>query len=51
MSTQKLVYSVQTQSFEPSSTEKMGHEYGQIIVKDLLKNDILSNSNGENPKN
>ena len=51
MSTQKLVYSVQTQSFEPSSTEKMGHEYGQIIVKDLLKNDILSNSNGEYPKN
>ena len=43
MSTQKLVYSVQTQSFDPSSTEKMGHEYGQIIVKDLIKNDILSN--------
>ena len=43
MSTQKLVYSVQTESFDPSSTEKMGHEYGQIIIKDLIRNEVLSN--------
>lgn len=49
MSTQKLVYSVQTESFDPSSTEKMGHEYGQIIIKDLIRNEVLSNSNGSNP--
>jgi hypothetical protein len=51
MSTQKLVYSVQTESFDPSSTEKMGHEYGQIIIKDLIRNEVLSNSNGSNLKN
>jgi len=43
METQKLVYSVQTQSFEPINSEKMGHEYGQIIVKNMIKNSILSN--------
>lgn len=43
MGTQKLVYSVQTQSFEPVNSEKMGHEYGQLIVKNMIKNSILRN--------
>ena len=51
MSNQKLVYSIQTESFDPSSTEKMGHEYGQIIVKDLIRNNILSNTNVEHSNN
>ena len=46
METQKLVYSVQTQSFDPSNSESMGHEYGQIIVKDMTRNNILNNNNG-----
>ena len=46
METQKLVYSVQTQSFDPSNSESMGHEYGQIIVKDMIRNNILNNNNG-----
>ena len=46
METQKLVYSVQTQSFDPSNSESMGHEYGQIIVKDMIRNNILNNKNG-----
>lgn len=41
MSTQKLVYSVQTESFDPASSELLGHEYGQLIVKDMLKNNVL----------
>jgi predicted helicase len=41
MSTQKLVYSVQTQSFDPANSESMGHEYGQMIVKNMLKQKIL----------
>lgn len=41
MSTQKLVYSVQTQSFDPANSESLGHEYGQMIVKDMVKNNIL----------
>jgi len=38
---QHLVYSVQTQSFDPSSSEALGHEYGQLIVKSMVKNGVL----------
>jgi hypothetical protein len=41
MSTQKLLYSVQTQSFDPASSESLAHEYGQLIVKDMVKNNII----------
>lgn len=41
MQTQKLVYSVQTQSFDPATSESMGHEYGRMIVKDMAKNNVL----------
>ncbi|HET9056735.1 MAG TPA: hypothetical protein VFN30_07800 [Chitinophagaceae bacterium] len=41
MSSQKLVYSVQTQSFDPASSESMGHDYGKIIVKTMEKENIL----------
>jgi len=50
MATQKLIYSVQTQSFDPASSESMGHEYGQMIVKDMVKNNILNNSAAIAPK-
>ena len=42
MSTQKLIYSVQTQSFEPDNLEAMGHEYGKMIVNNMVKNDVLA---------
>ena len=45
MSSQKLVYSVQTESFSPSNSEAMGHEYGKIIIKDMLKNNVIKNNN------
>lgn len=41
MNTQKLVYSVQTKSFDPANSESMAHEYGQLIVKDMTKNNVL----------
>lgn len=40
--TRQLVYSVQTQSFSPSSSEALGHEYGKLIVKDMIKQQALS---------
>lgn len=42
MSNQQLVYSVQTQSFDPASSEIMGHQNGQTIVKDLVKQHLLN---------
>jgi len=41
MSSQKLVYSVQTQSFDPSTSESLGHEYGQLIVKNMVSENVL----------
>ncbi len=41
MSNQKLLYSVQTQTFAPNDAESMGHEYGKMIVKNMINQDIL----------
>jgi len=41
MTTQSLLYSVQTKTFAPSSTESMSHEYGQMIVRNMQKKHIL----------
>ncbi len=38
-----LLYSVQSRSFDPSSVGSLSHEYGQMIVKDMVKNKILTN--------
>jgi hypothetical protein len=37
----KLVYSVQTESFDPASAESMAHEYGKKIVQSLLDQNVL----------
>ena len=42
MDAKALLYSVQTESFEPASSESMGHEYGQLIVKDMTSKNILA---------
>jgi hypothetical protein len=42
MSTQKLIYSVQTQSFDPGSSESLGHEYGKMIIKNMITNKIVN---------
>ena len=36
-----LLYSAQTESFDPSSAESLGHEYGKMIVKNMVKNKVL----------
>jgi len=37
----KLLWSVQTQSFDPSSTERMAHEYGEKISENLEMSRII----------
>jgi len=39
----QLLWSVQTQSFDPSSTERMAHEYGEKITEDLIQSGIIKN--------
>jgi hypothetical protein len=51
MGEQKLLYSAQTESFDPLSAESMGHEYGEMIVKDMLKKNILLESIKIEPAN
>lgn len=46
MSTQQLLYSAQTQSFDPSSSASLGHEYGKMIVQDMVKKNVLIKSSG-----
>ncbi|MEJ8842814.1 hypothetical protein WG954_10510 [Lacibacter sp. H375] len=41
MSTQSLIYSVQTKSFDPANSESLGHEYGKLIINEMVKNNIL----------
>lgn len=41
MSTQKLVYSVQTESFDPVNSESMAHEYGKMMMNDMMEQQVL----------
>ncbi|MGZ8510884.1 MAG: hypothetical protein ACXWWA_10925 [Chitinophagaceae bacterium] len=41
MVSQKLVYSVQTESFDEASSNALGHEYGRLIVKNMVKENVL----------
>jgi hypothetical protein len=41
LSTDSLLYSAQSRSFDPVSSETLGHEYGKMIVKDLVKSAVL----------
>lgn len=43
MKTQKLIYSVQTKSFEPANSESMAHDYGTLIVKKMVREKVLQN--------
>ena len=48
LSSDKLVYSVQTQSFEPASTEALAHEYGQKIIQSMIKGNVLQKAGNGN---
>ncbi len=41
MQNQTLIYSAQTRSFSPNSKESMSHEYGKLIVADMVKQKVL----------
>ena len=41
MDNKELLYSVQTESFDPASAATLSHEYGQKIVVDMAKKGIL----------
>jgi hypothetical protein len=41
LNTLALLYHVQSESFDPTSTQKLAHEYGRKIVGDLQKNGVL----------
>ncbi|MBL7700717.1 MAG: hypothetical protein JNM14_00585 [Ferruginibacter sp.] len=37
----KMIYSVQTRSFDPNSTDKLAHENGLKIIKDMVKKKVI----------
>jgi hypothetical protein len=39
-----LIYSVQTQSFASENAASLGHEYGRLIVKNMVKQGLLPSS-------
>jgi hypothetical protein len=41
MEYRELLYSIQTESFDPRSVESLAHEYGKIIVDDMANQGIL----------
>lgn len=41
LTTKELLYSVQTQSFDPSSSGSLAHEYGKMIVANMVKKNVL----------
>lgn len=50
LTSKKLLYSAQSQSFDPSTAENMAHEYGKMIVKNMEKNNIIVKQENENTK-
>ena len=42
ISNKELLYSVQTKTFDPESTEQLAHEYGKLICKNLVNTGIAS---------
>lgn len=37
----KMIYSVQTRSFDPNTTETLAHENGLKIIKDMVKKKVI----------
>ena len=37
----QLVYSVQTESFNPASLESLAHDYGEKIVNSIIENNVI----------
>ncbi|MFM7645942.1 MAG: hypothetical protein ACKO41_04425 [Sphingomonadales bacterium] len=41
LSDSKLIYSAQSQSFDPTSSDNLGREYGKLIVEDIVNKGII----------
>ena len=41
LASKKWLYSVQTESFEPNSVELLAHQYGKLIVKDMVTSGVI----------
>ncbi|UPZ14405.1 hypothetical protein [Flavobacterium humidisoli] len=50
MPNQELVYSAKTQSFNPSSAPALAHEYGRLIISDMLKHNVITNLHKQKDK-
>lgn len=37
----EIIYSAQSESFDPGSQDRLAHEYGRLIVKDIKKKKLL----------
>lgn len=44
LTAKRLLYSVQTESFDPATTKAMAHEYGKMIVKSMITNNVLDSA-------
>jgi len=44
--TPQLLYSAQSQSFDPLSTSALTYDYGKMIIKDLVKNNVVKDQTG-----
>lgn len=42
VNTKELLFTAQTQSFDPPSSESLAHEYGKLIVNDMVKKNVLN---------
>jgi hypothetical protein len=45
--TPQLLYSAQSQSFDPQSTSQLTYEYGQMIIEDLVKKNVIKDQKAE----
>lgn len=45
LSDQKLLYSVRTESFNPSGISSLAHQYGKLIIKDMLAKNVIRDLN------
>lgn len=41
LANKKLLYSAQSQSFDPATSQTLAHEYGQMILKNMTDNHVL----------
>jgi hypothetical protein len=45
ISDQKLLYSVRTESFNPSGISNLAHQYGKIIIQNMLQENVIKELN------